>query len=104
MPEIRHAEGEVRAAEIQWEMKAQKQRHPDRHIGVAGEIEEDLKRESARAAPRGDCSGMRCGILEVRISDLGELVGKSDFLGQPEKHQQNAVELFVRLWRPPFIE
>ena len=45
-PEVGDAGGQVRAAEIDREMKAEQLRHADRHVGIAGEIEIDLQAEA----------------------------------------------------------
>ena len=88
MPEIGDAEGQVRAAEIDREMKAEQQRHADGHIGIAGKIEEDLHREGEDAAPRREASRMRAQVLKIGIGDLGELVGEGHLLGQAKRDQQ----------------
>jgi hypothetical protein len=48
-------------------VEPQQQRHTDRHVGIAGEVEVDLDGECQHAAPRGclNVFGMVVSLLEA---------------------------------------
>ena len=89
-PEFRDAAGKVGAAEVDGEMKAKEFGHADGHVGVAGEIEEDLEGESDGAGPCVEDAGVSCRSVEVGITELGKVVGKSHLFSEAEDKEEDA--------------
>src|SRR2546422_3547395 len=57
---------------------------------IAGEVEEDLQRESDHAAPGRDHSRVRAEMIEICIRDLRELIGE-------DRSEEHTSELQSRL-------
>ena len=51
-------DGEIRPPEIHRKVEAEQLRHPDGHVGVAGEIEIDLDAEGNHGGPGGRHAGV----------------------------------------------
>ena len=85
-------------------MKSHQAREPDGHIGVSGEIEEDLHRESEDSTPRRCASGLRRHGAEIAIRYQREVVRKSDFFCQPHGYQKAAAFDVFGTGRSPVIQ
>ena len=91
-PEIDDAGGAERRGEVDRQAQVEQQAKPDRHFGIAGEVEIELPRIGERAAPgggRGDGFAARRGI-EHRRDEFAERIGDQHFLGESEQEDGQA--------------
>ena len=79
-PELRHGGGGIGVVEVFREVKAQHLPHADGHVGIAGEVEVDLKAEGRDAQPAAD-GRQRPGRLrrQLRVPQCTDAVGQQHF-------------------------
>ena len=81
-PEFRDAPGDVGIVEIFHEFKAEHPSQADGHVGVAGEVEVDLKRKCQNAKPGGSDRQLVCPHDLTGIPELSQIVGDQQFFCQ----------------------
>ena len=84
-PELGDRHRRVRPREVLREAEAEHPAEPDRHVRVAGEVEEQLERVTDRAEPRGgECHLVR-RHREARLDHRAQRVRDDRLLAQPER-------------------
>ena len=96
-PELRHGLGHVRVIEILRAAPAEHIRNANSHIGIAGEIEEQLQREADGSQP-----GIKHGRAFRRggedfHGDLGKDVGDEDFFAEAGQEAEDALGKELRI-------
>src|SRR5216684_3972737 len=81
-PELGDVGRTVGLVEILREMKAEHPAEPDRHVGIAGEVEVDLQRIAQDAKPGVYPAELVRWQFEHRVRDGAEVVGYRDLLAQ----------------------
>ena len=94
-PEIDDASRLVGRIEIQRQEDAEHQRHADRHVGIAGEIEIELERVGQRADP-GLIEGRRSWAEGERDQRL-DAVGQAGLLEQADGEDDQAAQDQMRI-------
>lgn len=89
-PEFGEGAGEVGAAEVDGEVEAEEFGHADGHVGVAGEVEEDLEGEGKGAGPGVEDAGVGGEGAEVGVAEAGEIIGEGHFFGEAEGEEEDA--------------
>src|SRR6185437_5939194 len=84
LPEILDAGGLERRVEIERQLDAEQQAKPDRDVGIAGEVEQDLDVEGERepGVTIGDHANLRLRI--DRIDIVRDAVGEKDLLDETD--------------------
>ena len=104
-PEIAHRDRTIRRIEVQRQAEPEHQRQPDRHVGIAGEIEVDLQRICTGGDPRLGRRQRRADCLaEQRIGDHRQRVRQRHLLRHADHEQHEAARQILPHRRPARIE
>ena len=99
-PKLGDRPGDIGVVEILQKVEAKHPADADGHVGVAGEVEVDLKGVGDDPQPGQAQRNLVRLLGEHPIGDLGKLVGQQDLLGQAEQEPDGA-RLKVRPALPP---
>ena len=91
-PELRDRARDIRQSEVLRVFEPENAAKADRHVGVAGKIEVDLKREQDHAQPHAKrCSGGELPV-ENLACDFARTVGQQHLFAQADAEARHAVE------------
>jgi len=88
-PKFPHGSGNVGVVEVLGQSDAEKQGEPYGHVGIAGEIEIELRAVAAQSQPRRGHVQVRAG--EDGVDQRGQRAGDEGLLGQPDSESPGAL-------------
>src|SRR6266571_440706 len=87
-PEVARRDGLVGTVEVLWQLDAEQPPEPDRHVGIAAEVEVDLEGVPEERQP-GARHVERQRRNQQRIDEIAEPVGDQRFFCEPDAKEKN---------------